>query len=91
MVNKYYVVKVIITSSGAEDRNLSAYDDIDTATRKFHEAFNVIGGGPKRIAVTLLDTYLNEIKKEVWLEPVPEPEEEPEETPTEETTEEPEA
>ena len=81
MANRYYLVKVLITSSGAENRELTAYDDIDTATRKFHEGFNTIGGGPKQIAMLLLDAYLNTIKKEVWMEPAPEPEPEPEPNP----------
>ena len=79
MENRYYLVKVLVTSTGAENRDLSAYDDLATATRKFHEGFNTIGGGPKKIAMLLLDSNLNEIKKEVWVEPQEEPEEEPEE------------
>ena len=86
---RFYVVKIIITSSGAENRDLSAYDDIDVATRKYHEGFNTIGGGPKKIGMTLLDENLNAIKKEVWLEPQPEPEPEPEPEPTPEPEPEP--
>lgn len=77
MNNRYYLVKVLITSTGAENRDLSAYDDLDTATRKFHEGFNTIGGGPQKIAMLLLDSFMNEIKKEVWM--LPTEEETPEE------------
>ena len=31
MGERWYVVKVIITSSGAEDRNLTPYDNYDVA------------------------------------------------------------
>ena len=65
-MNRFYVVSITLTSSGTEDRKLTPYDDLTTATRKFHEAFNSIGAGPKRVCVTLLDTYLNEIKRESW-------------------------
>ena len=65
-MNRFYVVSITLTSSDTEDRKLTPYDDLTTATRKFHEAFNSIGAGPKRVCVTLLDTYLNEIKRESW-------------------------
>lgn len=65
-MNRFYVVAITITSSGTEDRKLTPYDDLTTATRKFHEAFGAIGAGPKRVCVTLLDTYLNELKRESW-------------------------
>lgn len=65
-MNRFYVVSITLTSSGAEDRKLTPYDDLTTATRKFHEAFGTIGAGPKRVCVTLLDTYLNELKRESW-------------------------
>ena len=77
MNGRYYLVRVTITSVGTEDRNLTPYDNIDTALRKFHEAFNVIGGGPKKIVATLLDSNLNEVKRDLW--------EQPEEEPTPET------
>lgn len=67
-MNRFYVVSITLTSSGTEDRKLTSYDDLTTATRKFHEAFSTIGAGPKRVCVTLLDTYLNEIKRESWEE-----------------------
>lgn len=56
---------------------MTPYDNIDTALRKFHEAFNGIGGGPKKIVATLLDSNLNEVKHDLW--------EQPEEEPTPET------
>lgn len=65
-MNRFYVVSITLTSSGSEDRKLTPYDDLTTATRKFHEAFNNIGAGPKRVCVVLLDTYLNELKRESW-------------------------
>ena len=70
MENRWYVFKVTITSSGTEDRNLTPYDDHDTAIRKFHEAFNTIGGGPKYIAATVLDRYMNQdgSHTETWSE-----------------------
>ena len=82
---RYYLVKIVIASTGTENREMTAYDDLTTATRKFHEGFNTIGGGPKKIAMCLLDANLNTIKKEVWMEPAPEPEPTPEpETPEDE-------
>lgn len=78
MGERWYVVKVIITSSGSEDRSLTPYDDYDVALRKFHEAFNVIGGGPKKICATILDQWMNQDRVETWTEPQPEPEPTPE-------------
>ena len=77
-MGRFYLVSIVISSKDTEVRNLTPYDDIDTATRKFHESFGSIGGGSKKIATILLDEYMNVIKKEVWLEPQPEPEPEPE-------------
>ena len=76
MENRYYVLKIQVNSSGAEERNLTPYDDLDTAKRKYHEAFNTIGAGPKLISVEIADRYLNVIPgyRETW---------EPEETPAE--------
>ena len=78
MEERYYLVVVKVTSNGSEERNLTPYDDYNTALRKFHEAFNVIGGGPKYIAVTILEkSMFSEVKCEVWREAVePEPVEE---------------
>ena len=78
MNNRYYILDIKLTSQGTETRNLTPYDDLTTAQRKYHEALTGIGAGSKRICVALLDTYLNTIQKEVWIEPEPEPEEEPE-------------
>lgn len=82
MLNRYYVLVTKITSKDTEDRNLTPYTDLTTAQRKYHEALTGIGAGSKRICVALLDTYLNVIQKEVWVEPVEE--EIPEETTPEE-------
>jgi hypothetical protein len=86
-MGRFYLVNVVISSKDTEVRTLTPYDDIDTATRKFHESFGSIGGGSKKIATILLDEFMNEIKKEVWLEPQPEPEPEPEPEPTPEPEE----
>jgi len=78
MNERYYVEVIKITSSGAEERNLTPYDNKDTAIRKFHEAFNVIGGGPKFISAEVHDRYFNVVdgKRDYWEEAVkPEPEE----------------
>lgn len=76
MENRWYVFSVKILSNGNEDRNLTPYDDHDTAIRKYHECFNTIGGGPKYIAATILDRYMNQDRShtEVWQLPEPEPE-----------------
>lgn len=59
MENRYYVLNITITSSGQEQRSLTPYDDVNTAMRKYHEAFNTIGGGPKLISCEVLDRFLN--------------------------------
>ena len=76
MENRYYVLKIQVNSNGAEERNLTPYDDLDTAKRKYHEAFNTIGAGPKLISVEVLDRYLNVVPgyRETW-EPEAEEEE----------------
>jgi len=73
MQNRYYLVVVKITSKDTEDRSFTPYDDLTVAQRKYHEALTGIGAGSKRICVALLDTYLNVVQKEVWVEPEPEP------------------
>lgn len=84
MNERYYLVDVTITSSGAEQRNLTPYDSLETALRKFHQVFGSIGAGPLKISANLLDNNLFPIKNEVWeKKPEPEPEIEPEEEPTE--------
>lgn len=84
----YYVLVIRTLSSGSLDKSLTSYDNKDTALRKYHEAFNVIGGGPKRISSMLLRDVLapegivglETILTETWvLEETPEPEPEPEE------------
>lgn len=72
---RYYLITVKITSQDTEDRNLTPYDDLTTATRKFHEAFNSIGGGSKKISAMILDSNFGIVKTEVWT--LPEQQEEP--------------
>lgn len=68
MENRYYVIKILVTSTGAEERSITPYDDLDTAKRKYHEAFNTIGGGPKLISCEVIDRYLNVIPgfRDTW-------------------------
>ena len=74
MENRYYVLSIIVTSSGQEQRNLTPYDNLDTAKRKYHEAFNTIGGGPQLISAEVLDRYLNVIPgyRDTWQQEQPE-------------------
>lgn len=66
-MERYYLVVVKVLSTDTEDRQLTPYDDYNVALRKFHEAFNSIGGGPKYIAATILDkATFSEIKCETW-------------------------
>ena len=76
---RYYLVSITTTSSGTEDRKLTPYDDYDTAIRKFHEAFNNVGAGPKKVLVLLIDENGFNIKQEMWTAKVEEPEVAPEE------------
>lgn len=72
MEERYYLVVVKVLSSGTEERTLTPYDDENVALRKFHEAFNTIGGGPTYIAATILDKVaFSEIKCEVWKQETP--------------------
>lgn len=75
MENRYYVIKIVVTSSGGEERSITPYDDLDTAKRKYHEAFNTIGGGPKLISCEVIDRYLNVIPgfRDTWQLEEPEP------------------
>ena len=66
MEGRVYLITIKTLSSGNEERNMTPYDDPDAALRKFHEAFNVIGGGPTHIAAAILDNNMNELKAEVW-------------------------
>ena len=66
MAKRYYLLVVKITSQDTEDRSLTPYDVKETAIRKFHEAFNTIGGGSKKISAILLDDNLGIVKSEVW-------------------------
>ena len=77
MENRWYVLKIVVNSSGTEERSLTPYDDKDTAIRKWHEIFNVIGGGPKFVSGTILDRYMNKDEKHTdwWQEEEPEPNE----------------
>lgn len=81
MNERYYVLVVKITSKDTEDRAFTPYNDLTVAQRKYHEALTGIGAGSKKISVALLDSNLDLLKKEVWIEPETET---PEETPTEE-------
>ena len=76
MENKWYVIKIVVTSSGGEERVITPYDNLDTAKRKYHEAFNTIGGGPKLISCEVVDRYFNVVSgyKDYWQEEeTPEP------------------
>lgn len=66
MEERVYLLTIKTVSSGTEERNLTPYDDANVALRKFHESFNVIGGGPTHIASAILDNDLNVLKAEVW-------------------------
>jgi hypothetical protein len=81
-----YVVVIKELSNGSLDRSITPYADNDTALRKFHEAFNTIGGGPKRISSVLMQDAVNlvngttyelvVVKNETWVqEPEPTPNE----------------
>ena len=72
MEERYYVISVTTTSSGAENREITYYTDKETALRKFFAPLGNIGGGPTRICVLLLDKYFNYIKREVWEHEEPE-------------------
>lgn len=63
---RYYLVVVKITSQDTEDRQLTPYDNKDTAYRKFHEAFGSIGSGSKKISAMLLTEDFGIEKTEVW-------------------------
>lgn len=81
MNERFYVVEVTTNSTGTETRKLTPYDNSETAYRKFYEILTGIGGGALKICAGLYDSYLNQIKKEVWVKAE---EETPEETPSEE-------
>ena len=51
----YYLVVIKKLSNDGIERTITQYDNKDTAVRKYHEAFNVIGGGPKRITSMLIE------------------------------------
>lgn len=64
---KYYLVTVKTLSNGtSEERAITPYTDIDAAQRKFHEAFNTIGGGPRKICAMLLDENFGILRSEMW-------------------------
>lgn len=70
MEERVYLIVIKILSSGTEERTMTPYDNMDTAERKWHEAFNVIGGGPKYIAAEVVDKYFNVVNglNRVWIE-----------------------
>jgi len=55
-----YVIIIKELSSGSIEKSITSYDNKDTALRKFHEAFNVIGGGPKRITSILMEDVITQ-------------------------------
>ena len=57
----YYLVTIKHLSSGSIDRAITPYEDGDVALRKFHEAFNTIGGGPTSITAILIKEVVNNI------------------------------
>lgn len=75
---RVYLLTVKILSSGNEERGMTPYDDVDTAERKWHEAFNTIGGGPKFISAEVVDKYWNVVRGlcRYWKQEEPEPNEE---------------
>lgn len=90
MNERQYVLAITTTSSGAEVRTLTPYNNDEVALRKFYEPFGDIGAGPLKICVLLLDQYLNVIKREVWIKYIePEEPEEPEQPEEPENPEEP--
>lgn len=71
----FYVVIIKKLSNGSIDKSIASYDDKDTALRKYHEAFNVIGGGPKRITSMIIEdvvskTYSGKTNEEGELEKI---------------------
>lgn len=60
MSNNYYVVVIKKLSNDSIERTITPYGDKDVALRKYHEAFNVIGGGPKRITAMIIQDSINE-------------------------------
>lgn len=63
---RYYLVVITTTSQDTEDRKLTAYDDLDTSIRKFHEAFSTVGAGPKKVMAFLFDSNGFTLKQEIW-------------------------
>lgn len=66
---KYYLITIITNSTETESRNLTPYDNKETALRKFHEAFNTIGAGSKEIYAELIEkneVSYDIIKRETW-------------------------
>lgn len=66
-MKKGYVLKLMITSDDKETTEFKGYDDSAVAFRKFHECFNVAGGGPKKIIAHLYDENLVVVKRETWI------------------------
>lgn len=69
-MHNYQLLVVTISSKDTETRDITPYDDLDTATRKFHDAFKTIGAGPKKISVVLMDSDLRALRHEVWNAPI---------------------
>lgn len=55
----YYVAVIKELSSGSLEKTFTSYDSKDTAIRKYHEAFNTVGGGPNRITSMLFEDIVN--------------------------------
>ena len=79
---KYYVERFLHNGeTGAEDyQKPDAFENKDMAIKKFHEYISAFVGYGKldRVAVSIRDSFMNDIEKPyVWVKPV-DPESEPE-------------
>ncbi len=61
-----YLVVVKTLSGGTDEKTITSYENDETLLRKFHEAFNVIGGGPTKIRAMILSDDFGIEKSEVW-------------------------
>lgn len=68
MNERWYVLVVKITSQDTEDRSFTPYNVKETAYRKYFEAMTGIGAGSKKITACLMDSDLNTIKREMWIQ-----------------------
>lgn len=58
-MERIYLEVIQHNSQGAESRELTPYTNEETAIRKFHEAFSVVGAGPIFVSAVLHDKYHN--------------------------------